>query len=65
MKKVIGFFFSAEVMFCSVMMLIDMWRKSSINSVADVLCGVGMSLFVVLANVVLAAMIYVVSDHDK
>ena len=65
MKKIIGIFFSAEVMFCSIMMLVDMWRKTSINSVADILCGVGVSLFVVLMNLVVAALIYVVSDNDK
>ena len=50
------------MLFCTVMMVIDLCSKSSINSAEDVIVLIGISLFLVLMDAIIFAFVYITKE---
>ena len=65
MKKLLQYILlAAGMLFCTVMMVIDLCSKSSINSAEDVIVLIGISLFLVLMDAIIFAFVYITKEAD-
>jgi hypothetical protein len=63
MKKLLQYtLLAAGMLFCTVMMVIDLCSKSSINSAEDVIVLIGLSLFLILMDAILFTVVYVTEE---
>lgn len=65
MKKLLQYILlAAGMLFCTVMMVIDLCSKSSINSAEDVIVLIGLSLFLILMDAIIFAFVYITKEAD-
>jgi hypothetical protein len=65
MKKLLQYIIlAAGMLFCTVMMVIDLCSKSSINSAEDVIVLIGLSLFLILMDAIIFAFVYITKEAD-